>query len=109
MLLYMGLFSRFVSRTCGSGHHHDPAAQHGAGAPAELPQQPGLGAAGIRPVAAEPVVMIARNQKALLRRGTRNHAGDEFEAVAQARIGIRASGHSGRSRRAAGRWSIRPG
>jgi len=42
---------------------------NGAGAAAKLAQQPGLGAAGIRPVAAEPVVMIARDQEALFRRG----------------------------------------
>ena len=43
-------------------------------------------------VAAEPVVMIARDQQALFRRGPGDHAGDEFEAIAQPRIGIGRAG-----------------
>ena len=42
--------------------HDDPAAQQRARRAAELPEQPGLGAVGIRGIAPEPVVMIARDQ-----------------------------------------------
>ena len=45
------------------------AAQQGARGAAELPQQPGFGTAGVRRMAAEPLVMVARDQQSLVRRG----------------------------------------
>src|SRR5438270_5826824 len=75
----------------GSGDH-DPAAQHGAGGAAELAQQSRLGTAGIGGVAAEPLIMIARNQQALFCRGTRDQAAEKFEAVPEPRIGVGRSG-----------------
>src|SRR6185312_16784679 len=74
------------------GDDHDPAAQLGTRRTAELAQQPRLGTARIRPVAAKPLIMIARDQQPLFRRRPGNHAGDEFETVAQPRVGIGRAG-----------------
>src|SRR6187431_2396098 len=62
-----GGFRYFVSGT-PSGDDHDPAAQLCARRAAELAQQPRLGASRIRPVAAKPFIMIARDQQALFGR-----------------------------------------
>ena len=108
MLLCMGLFSRFVVEDLRPGHHHDPAAQHDRGSAAELPQQPGLGAAGVRPVAAEPVVMVAR--------AIRRPCSAEGPAIMRATnlrpsrrpgIGIGRAGVAEDPGARAGRWSIR--
>src|ERR1700754_5164132 len=72
--------------------HHDPAAQHGAGGAAELAQQARLGAAGIGPVAAQAVVVVAGDQKALFGGRPCDHPGKEPEAVAEARFGIGRAG-----------------
>src|SRR6202011_4955961 len=46
--------------------HHDPAAQQRARGAAELPEQSGLGAAGVRRIASEPVVMVPCDQQSLV-------------------------------------------
>src|SRR6185295_10275268 len=68
--------------------HHDPAAQLRARGTAELPQQACLGAAGVRGVATEPVVVVAGDQQPLIGGGAANHPRDKLKAVAPAWIGI---------------------
>ena len=72
--------------------HDDPAAQQRARGAAELPQQSGLGAAGIRRIAAEPLVVVACDQQSLIGRRTRDHSRNEFEAVTEAAFGIGRAG-----------------
>jgi len=73
-------------------HHDNPAAQQRARGAAELSQQPRLGAAGVRRIAAEPLVMVARDQEPLVGQRSRDQAGDEFEAIGEPDIGIGRAG-----------------
>src|SRR5215212_2408994 len=68
--------------------HDDPAAQQGARGAAKLTEQLGLGSASIWRVAAEPLVMVARDQQSLVGRGSGNEPRDEFQGLTQARLGI---------------------
>src|SRR6185437_98137 len=74
-----------------SGDNDSAAQQRARGAP-EPPQQPCLGAADIRRVAAEPLVMVARDQQALFGGGAGDHPRQEFQAVAQPGVGIGRAG-----------------
>src|ERR1700754_682506 len=61
---YLTLASIYSAPVPGASDHHDPAAQQRARGTAELAQHPLLRPAGVRRIAAEPVVMVAGDQEA---------------------------------------------
>src|SRR6185437_7409691 len=72
----------------GRAYHHDPSAEHGSGGAAALREQPRLGAAGIGRMAADALVMIARNQTALVAQRADACPRQMFEAVAPSVVGV---------------------
>src|SRR5262249_41154079 len=91
---YLPLSNNYLTlASISSGlQHDDPAAQQRAGGAAELPEQPRLGAAGIGGIAAEPLIMVARDQEALVRPRSHEASCKRFETVAKTIICIGRTG-----------------